>query len=51
VAVNAISLGQCSRLLIALIVLTSDCHNILQFVEIFSNEQLISCQFTALSFP
>jgi len=51
VAVNAISLGQCSRLLIALIVLTSDCHISVQDVEMLSNLQLISCHLTALLFP
>jgi len=51
VLVNAINLAQCSKPLIALILLTSDCHISVQCVEIFSNLQSISCQLTALSFP
>jgi len=49
--VNAINLAQCSKPLIALILLTSYCHISVQFVEMFSNLQSISSHLTALSFP
>ena len=51
VLVNAINLAQCSKPLIALILLTSDCHISVQFVEMFSNLQPITCKIAALSFP
>ena len=51
VLVNAVKLTQCSRLLIAIILLISDCHISFQFVEMLSNLHLTSCQLTTLSFP
>jgi len=50
VLADATNLAQCSTLLIALILLTSDSHISVQFVEMLSNLHLIRCQLRALPF-